>query len=165
MVNEPTQLDSGNILDLVVTSNPSLISTINTVAGMSDHEAILFDISMNPNRKNKPPHKVYNYRSANWKSLKSNCTQLAYQYFFENQMNKNSNWNFFHKNYTNLIGVSIPSHMTKSKQHLPWITKLIIRLQRKRDKTHAKVKKITNKTLGKLLKIKKNSHQRSDENL
>ena len=77
MVNEPTQLDSGNILDLVLTSNPSLISTINTVAGMSDHEAILFDINMNPNRKTKPPHKVYNYRSANWESLKSNCTQLA----------------------------------------------------------------------------------------
>ena len=73
MVNEPTQLDSGNILDLVLTSNPSLISTINTVAGMSDHEAIL--------RKNKPPHKVYNYRSANWESLEVKCTQLAQQYF------------------------------------------------------------------------------------
>ena len=48
MVNEPTRLDSGNILDLVLTSNPALISNVNTVSGMSDHEAVLFQINMNP---------------------------------------------------------------------------------------------------------------------
>ena len=58
MDNEPTRLDSGDILDMVLTSNSSLISTINTVTGMSDHETILFDIVMNPIRENKPPHKV-----------------------------------------------------------------------------------------------------------
>ena len=47
------------------------------MARMSEYEAILFNINMNPNRKIKPPHKVYNYRSANWESLESNCTQLA----------------------------------------------------------------------------------------
>ena len=97
MIKEPTRLDSGNIVELVLTSNPSLISTINTVAGMSDHEAILFDINMNPNRKNKPPQKVYNYRSTNWESLKSNCTQLAQQYFNRNpdEQDVNSNWHSF----------------------------------------------------------------------
>ena len=112
IVNEPNRLDSGNILDLVLTSNPFLISTINTVAGMSDHEAIL--------RKNKPPHKVYNYRSANWESLEAKCTQLAQQYFTRkpDKQDVNSNWDFFHKHYTNLIGESIASPMTKSKQHL-----------------------------------------------
>ena len=51
MVNEPTRLDSGNILDLVLTSNPALISNVNTVSGMSDHEAVLFQINMNPIEK------------------------------------------------------------------------------------------------------------------
>ena len=99
MVNEPTRLDSGNTLDLVLTSNPSLISTINTVAGMSDHEAILFDINMNPTRNNKPPHKVYSYRSADWESLKSNCTELTKHYFDRNpdNLDVNSNWDFFFK--------------------------------------------------------------------
>jgi hypothetical protein len=51
MVNEPTRLDSGNILDLVLTSNPALISNVNTVSGMSDHEAVLFQININPMTK------------------------------------------------------------------------------------------------------------------
>ena len=51
MVNEPTRLVSGNILDLVLTSNPALISNVNTVSGMSDHEAVLFQINMNPMKK------------------------------------------------------------------------------------------------------------------
>ena len=143
MVNEPTRLDSGNILDLVLTSNSSLISTINTVTGMSDHEAILFDIDMNPTRKNKPPHKVYNYRSAKWESLKSNCAELTKHYFDRNpgNLDVNSNWDFFRQNYTKLMSQSIPSRMTKHKHHLPWITRSIIRLQRKRDKAHSKAKK------------------------
>ena len=51
MVNEPTRLDSGNILDFVLTSNPALISNVNTVSGMSDHEAVLFQININPMTK------------------------------------------------------------------------------------------------------------------
>ena len=146
MINEPPAIDSGNILDLVLTSNPSLISTINTVTGMSDHETIFFDINMNPTRNNEPPHKVYNYRS-------TNCTKISQQYFNRkpDEQDVNSNWNFFHKNYTNVIGESILSRMTKSKQHLPWITRSIIRLQRKRTKLTLKQRK---KTSGK--------HQRSD---
>ena len=138
-----TRLDSGNILDLVLASNPSLISTINTVAGMSDHEAILFDINMNPTRNNKPPHKVFSYRSADWESLKSNCTELTKHYFDRNpdNLDVNSNWDFFHQNYTKLMSQSIPSRMTKQKHHLPWITRSIIRLQRKRDKAHSQAKK------------------------
>ena len=36
---------------------------------------------------------------------------------------------------------SIPSRMTKQKHHLPWITRSIIILQRKRDKAHSQAKK------------------------
>ena len=124
-------------------SNSSLISTINTVTGMSGHEAILFDIDMNPTRKNKPPHKVYNYRSANWESLKSNCIKLTKHYFDRNpdNLDVHSNWDFFRQNHTKLISQSIPSRMTKHKHHLPWITRSIISLQRKRDKVHSKAKK------------------------
>ena len=76
MVNEPTRLYYGNILDLVLTSNSSLISTINTVTDMSDHEAILFDIDMNPTRK-KTPHKVQLQICQLGIPLKSNCTEVT----------------------------------------------------------------------------------------
>ena len=143
MVNEPTLLYSGNILDIVLTSYSPLISTINTVTGMSDHEAILFDIDVNPTRKNKPPHKVYHYKSANWESLKSNCTELTKHYFDRNpdNLDVNSNWDFLRQSYTKLMSQSIPSRMTKHKHHLPCITRSITILQRKRDKAHSNAKK------------------------
>ena len=120
----------GNILDLVLTSNSALISNVNTVSGMSDHEAVLFQINMNPMKKTTPPHKVYNYKTANWETFKSNIILLTQKYFDRNRDNLDidSNWNFFHQNYTKLIEQSIPSSMTKSKPHLPWITKNIIRM-------------------------------------
>ena len=153
MVNEPTRLDSGNIIDLVLTSNSSLISSINTVTCMSDHEAMLFDIDTNPTRKNKAPHIVYNYKSANWESLNSNCTELTKYYFDRNPDNidLNSNWDFFRQSYTKLMSQSIPSPMTKHKHHLPWITRIIIRLQRKEIRRTPKPRKLNETDIGKTL--------------
>ena len=112
---------------------------------MSDHKAILFDIDMNP--PGKPNHLTkythFFYRSANWESLKSTCTELSKLYFDRNpdNLDVNANWDFFRQNYTKLMTQSIPSRMTKHKHHLPWITRSIIKLQRKRDKAHSKAKK------------------------
>ena len=99
---------------------------------------------------------MYNYKTANWESLKSNIILLTQKYFDQNPDNLDidSNWNCFHQNYTKLIEQSIPSRMTKSKPHLPWITKNIIRMQIKRHKTHAKAKK-----------TKKNKHWEHFKNL
>ena len=122
---------------------------------MSDHEAILFDINMNPTRNIKPPHKVYSYRSADWESLKPNCTELTKHYFDRSpdNLDVNSNWDFFHQNY---MSQSIPSRMTKHKHHLPWITRSIIRLQRKIDKAHSQAKTTKgNKHWGKCKQLRK----------
>ena len=54
---------------------------------MSDHEAVLFQINMNPMKKTTPTHKVYNYITANWVSLKSNIILLTQKYFDRNADN------------------------------------------------------------------------------
>ena len=50
MVNDPTRIESGNILDLIITSNPSIITNTHTTPGMSDHEAVTFEVNLNPIR-------------------------------------------------------------------------------------------------------------------
>jgi hypothetical protein len=48
-----------------------------------------------------------------------------------------------------LVDRNIPSRNTKAKAHLPWITREIIRMQRKRNKSHKKAKQtVTGKGLG-----------------
>ena len=70
MVNDPTRIASGNILDVILTSNPSIIINTNTTPGMSDHESVTFNVNLNPVRNKKPLHKVYSYKSAGWDKLK-----------------------------------------------------------------------------------------------
>ena len=55
MVNDPTRIASGNILDLILTSNPSIIINTHTTPGMSDHESMTFNVNLNPVRNKKPP--------------------------------------------------------------------------------------------------------------
>ena len=58
MLNNPTRIDSGNILDLILTSNPSIIVNTHTTPGMSDLEAVTFNINLNPIRNRKPPQNI-----------------------------------------------------------------------------------------------------------
>ena len=109
---------------------------------MSDHEAVTFNVNLNPVHNSKPPHKIFQYKSANWDQLKDDINQLTTTYFHMNPMSRDisENWNFFRNNLTSLVDRNIPSWNTKAKVHLPWITREIIRMQRKRNKSHQKTK-------------------------
>jgi len=85
--------------------------------------------------KTTPLQQVYSYTSANWEALTFNFILLTQSTLTKILMT----WiliqigTSFIRIYPKLIQQSIPSRMTKSKPHLPWITKIYI-LQRKRDK-------------------------------
>ena len=91
MVNEVTRPESENILDLVLTSNPSLIINTSVAPGMSDHDAVTFQLNLKPLRPRKPPHKVYSYKSANWEELHSELSSLSQAHFARNDISLNSN--------------------------------------------------------------------------
>ena len=44
LVHQPTR--QGNIQDIVLTSDPDMITNVDTAPGISDHEVILFDITI-----------------------------------------------------------------------------------------------------------------------
>ena len=142
MVNDPTRIASGNILDLILTSNPSIIINTHTTPGMSNHESVTFNVNLNPVRNKNPPHKVYSCKSADWDTLKDDIDKLNLEYF---DMDPNSqdidiNWTFIRERMTILINNNIPRRYTKAKTHLPWITRELIRMQRRRNKSHKKAK-------------------------
>ena len=130
MMNNPTRIDSGNILDLILTSNPSIIVNTQTTPGMSGHEAVTFNVNLNPVRNRKPPHKIFQYKSSSWDKLKDDIIQLTTTYFHRNPNSRDINENFSRNNLTSLVDRNIPSRNSKAKAHLPWITHEI-RMQRK----------------------------------
>ena len=70
---------------------------------MSDHEAVTFEVNLNPIRNRKPPHKVFKYKLADWCKFKNEISKLTDEYFDSdpNSQDVNTNWTFFLKpNYT-----------------------------------------------------------------
>ena len=67
MVNEETHFTekSKSILDLFFTSNSSLINKVEVIPGISDHEIVYVEASINPRKVNKPPRKVYQEKYTN----------------------------------------------------------------------------------------------------
>ena len=67
---------------------------------MSDHEAVTFEVNLNPIRNRKPPHKVFKYKSADWCKLKNEISKMTDEYFDTdpNSQEVNTNWIFFRDN-------------------------------------------------------------------
>ena len=76
MVNDPTCIESGYILDFTLTSNPSIITNKQTTPGMSDHEAVTGEVNLNPILNRKAPHNLFKYKSADWCKLKNEISKL-----------------------------------------------------------------------------------------
>lgn len=60
MVNEPTR--NGNILDLVFTNTPTFVQNIDILPGLGDHDIVLIDALLTPQRVKAPRRKVYLYK-------------------------------------------------------------------------------------------------------
>ena len=138
-VTEPTRPASGNILDLVISSAPSLVTSVQTHPGMSDHNVVTFYINARPTRTPKPPHKVYLYNRMDLDGLKNEANNINNEFFSSdpNSRTINENWDLFKVKLQAAIDTFIPHKMTKSKLNLPWLTRSIKRQMRKRDKLHS----------------------------
>ena len=62
-VNEYTR--GNHILDIVLSSQPHTISNVSTVPGMSDHEAVSFEVLIKLGRYKLEPRKIYQFHKAN----------------------------------------------------------------------------------------------------
>ena len=61
LISQTTRPTSNNILDLLITSSPNLIENIQAVPGISDHLAIIFDVSLKPHILKKPEERCTNF--------------------------------------------------------------------------------------------------------
>ena len=77
-----------------------------------------------------------------WCKLKNEISKLTDDYFDTdpNSQDVNTNWTFFRDNLTTLMNNTIPHCNTKAKTHLPWISRELIRMQRRQNKSHQKAK-------------------------
>ena len=135
-------------LDLVLSSSPTLGSDVTISPGMSDHDIVNFAINTNSRRVTKPLHKVYLYDRMDIDGLRNHTAKIRDQFMSTSPDSRSveENWLFFKERIQAAIDMFLPSKMTKQKPDLPWITPLLKRQLRKRERLLRRAKRSDNRS-------------------
>ena len=142
IVKEPTR--GSNILDLFLANNPSLIIRQSNLPALGDsnHDITLVETSLRLTINKKPLSAKPQYNKTNWDVFRAHMEDFKESFLeldFEN-MTVDELWLTF-KNEVKTATMKFVPHKVHNSKKLPWITRYIILLMRKRDKMHIKVKK------------------------
>ena len=135
-----TQGNSNNILDLVLTNRPDLIKKLSVVDGVADHNDILIDINSSPKRKCRPKRKLFIRHKADNASILKHLDNFKDEYF----MTVNDKWNIVNSEVTNIINKNVPHLFTSSRHNLPWFTKNLKKLCKRKQRLYNKAKTTRN---------------------
>ena len=123
-VREPTR--GKNILELFLTTNPSLIESTHSIPGISDHDSIpLLNINVNLPRNIPPPYKIFKYHKADWEHIDQELQDLGNK--IQNQApltdSPEPRWDLFKHSIQEIINQFIPFKYSSKRYPLPWINK------------------------------------------
>ena len=125
-----------NILDLTLTTNPDLISNLDTHPGMSDHCAITYDVKLTVKWQRKMDRFVYQYKKGNTEAVKSDMGKFRDRFLSEDPYSRSveDNWNLFKSALKQSMDKHIQQKKIISRWNLPWITTDIKRLCRRKKR-------------------------------
>ena len=131
-----------SILDVVLTTNPDLVTHTSIEDGMSDHKALITDINIKAKPNRKKPRHILNFRKGNIEGVKENLNQHYKDFAMTNPVDRSveENWNLFKNAITDSIKKHIPSKKINGKHSLPWITTTIRKMIRKKQRLYNKAK-------------------------
>ena len=72
MVTEPTRYE--NILDLFLTNNPTLVSKVEIMPGLSDHDIVYSEVNIKPQIVTQKPRVMPVYRKTDWDACLNTCS-------------------------------------------------------------------------------------------
>lgn len=139
VIHEPTRITafSSNILDLVFTTNPSVISSIHYLPGLSDHRIVHFTCAMQPQRPMHATKVIKDYAKADYASI---CTEL--EVFTEKYIacaadnTVEENWVSFKNKFNSLIDCYVPLRTVRTAFRSPWFTSALLRLRNKKKRLY-----------------------------
>ena len=151
-VKQPTR--KGNILDLVLTTNPNLVENVQVVDGMSDHDAVLVDITLKPSINRKQPRKVFLFKKGDIESARNDLKIRLDNYLTNNPQDKsvNENYNFFTETVLEVMKEHFPQKKLGSRWNVPWMNSSIKRMIRKKHKLYNRARKSNSQADWKMFK-------------
>ena len=142
----PTRQDS--LLDLFLTSNPSLVTEMDTIPGIStadEHDTIVVDARLQAYTTKKQPHRIYKWDKADWDRIKEESTTFAERFCSEAvNWDSNTQWKHIEDHMKNVLR-HVPHKMSKQRVDQPWLTPDLKRRCKKKHRLYNKWKKAKTK--------------------
>ena len=132
-----------NMLDLVFTTNPTLVKSSISVPGLSDHEAIVTDIDIKPVYSRQQRRKIYKYSQANWDQLKQDCVKTSSDTIDKANSGAtiDETWETFKEGILHSMDNNIPSRLSSLRPTLPWVNRSIKKMLRRKQRLYRQAKK------------------------
>ena len=137
---EATRLD--NNLDLVFINKPSLIKEMSLVPGPSDHATVITDTFLHIKPNKKQPRNIHQWSRANWDLIKNEAKLFADSYLEEApSLSVNQRYSKLTSFLEELISKHVPQKLKSTRRNVPWMTRKLHRLCRKKQRLFNKAKK------------------------
>ena len=148
LVHFPTP--AKNTLDLLLTSLHCQFQDIHSPNKLSNHDIVAGTLEVVIPLIKKPRRKVYLYQKGDYESMRKDAFVFAKEKYFNGYPDARSvqeNFNLITSFIQDSADKHIPSKTSRTISSVPWITLEIRRKIGRRNKTHAKAKKIGSKKL------------------
>ncbi|XP_072037401.1 uncharacterized protein [Amphiura filiformis] len=146
MVTEPTHRtdDTENILDLILTSNPTVVDNLYHMPGLGvcKHDVIMTHVNISPQRARTPPRRVSMYKHLDSEAFTNDAEKLKDSYFQSDPEGKSvqDNWTFFRNVLQHLTEKHIPTKLVRPSRDLPWMTRDLKRQIRRKQRWFKRAK-------------------------
>ncbi|CAG2253661.1 unnamed protein product [Mytilus edulis] len=151
-----------NLINIRVVLLPSLVNRCEPIPGIGDHDIVFIDsnaIAMHP----KPTQrKIYIWKRADIEKMKSDAQELSEKFhgLYNAQSSISEMWEFIKTGLKNIQDKNVPSKMSSTRFHQPWINGTIKRITRRKKKAFKKAQTTkTTKDIKRYKTIKKSSQK------
>ena len=125
-----------------MTNRPNSVISSTVLPGISDHDAPQIEIDVQPVRTAQIPRQIPNYKKADWDGFKTFMRSRGDSIITSPpDTDTEELWNKFRDSLLEGINVFIPHKSAKARRGLPYISRDIRQLIRKRDRLYDKIKK------------------------
>lgn len=137
LVTEPTRVtpSTANVLDLILTSSPDIVTSISCLPGLSDHSLLHFLLTAPVSRTPNERKKIRDYSRADFSSI-NNVLGLYIEEFMTGFFDRsvNTNWTLFREKVASLTNEYIPVKAIISNAQSPWYNQSLRRLSNRKKR-------------------------------
>ena len=138
---EPTR--QGALLDLYCTNRPGLVTSIDTVPGISDHDIVVVDTKIKARLTKKPRRPDKQWSKADWDTIRKETTTFRDKFLSEYQeRDVDTNYSDFQQHVDDMLDKHVPTKLSSSRKNVPWLTLMIRRMCRKKQRLYNHAKKV-----------------------